>query len=233
MSLFDKFSKSKKKDEVITDTQEDARYNMMWLMAKSSTHNLRISQDTARVSSLLDGLSKTGGYCPCVPRYVRDNTHMCPCLTVRTGGGCHCGLFDCGSTGVVASTEVVCIRRHSEPQAQTYLELVPVSTSTSDDQTLVIQYDDPSDLNAARTVVEKYKRRTSFSIVDRWRQIDIFIPLGGGIRGKTWVRIVYECMRDNPNPSPNNDRFPGAYIARLRRVLDKPSVTLDMLLEGR
>lgn len=243
MSILDRFRKKDRADnapDVDIDLVEPVKsvYNMTWLLRMSMEHGLRISDDGNRVAQILNSLPKTNGYCPCIPKYLRAEDTICPCAAARNSGVCHCGIFDGMSvqhTPKPSSTEVVGIRGNNEPVKPSYMQVIPVaSKSKGDEQTLVIQYDERSMKGKIQSIVGGYKRKNATSYIDNWRDIEIFVNLdSNGMRDKPWLRVVYECLDGNPNPSPNNDRFPGAHIIRLQKVFDKPTVTLDMLLEGR
>lgn len=49
------------------------------------------------VNSLFKRISKCGGECPCHHEEWDENTpkedKLCPCITYRSGQGCHCKLY--------------------------------------------------------------------------------------------------------------------------------------------
>lgn len=49
------------------------------------------------VAAITKRCEKIGGICPCVHDEWDENTpeedQMCPCVTYRNGGGCHCQLY--------------------------------------------------------------------------------------------------------------------------------------------
>jgi ferredoxin-thioredoxin reductase catalytic subunit len=69
-------------------------YDLEWIKRVTKRHDLEISNDSKRVDMILDGLNKTGGYCPCVPRYGWSTDVICPCSTMRNEGKCKCGIFN-------------------------------------------------------------------------------------------------------------------------------------------
>jgi len=40
-----------------------------------------------------ESLKKTDGYCPCMPKYLRNKDTKCPCKIYRETGECKCGLY--------------------------------------------------------------------------------------------------------------------------------------------
>lgn len=50
--------------------------------------------DESKMLLLLGAITfKTEGHCPCVPKHLRNDNTLCPCLEYRNNGGCRCGLF--------------------------------------------------------------------------------------------------------------------------------------------
>jgi ferredoxin-thioredoxin reductase catalytic subunit len=236
MGLFSKKGTDTPNSEPQPQDVVNNKYTMPWLLSMAGRYKLTISDDTQRVSQILGSLPKTGGQCPCVPKYAHSDDTICPCTQMRIDGICHCGLYkDRPVPTQHSETTIVGVRRNGTDVQTTYMgaELVPTS-GHGDDQTLIIQYDRSSDLSTIRNIVRRYKNKSASAYIDRWRDIDTFVNLDDtGLRGKPWVRIVYECLDDNPDPSPINGRFPGGYIIHVSRTLDRPNVTLDTLLEGR
>jgi ferredoxin-thioredoxin reductase catalytic subunit len=60
-------------------------YTIKWAEAIAKKYGVNVCD-----TSVLDGLNK---YCPCVPKYLHDADHTCPCKTMRDTKECHCGLF--------------------------------------------------------------------------------------------------------------------------------------------
>lgn len=43
--------------------------------------------------TVLLGLTKNHGQCPCVPQYAQNADTFCPCTEMRKNKNCQCGLF--------------------------------------------------------------------------------------------------------------------------------------------
>lgn len=69
-------------------------YDRKWAEQTAQTINRPLVRDGERIEIILEGLNKTEGYCPCVPKFARNEDTQCPCKNVRNGGACHCGIFD-------------------------------------------------------------------------------------------------------------------------------------------
>lgn len=50
-----------------------------------------LNPDKELVNTILEGLRKNKGYCPC--KIVKDETTKCPCIEFKQTNHCHCGLF--------------------------------------------------------------------------------------------------------------------------------------------
>lgn len=49
---------------------------------------------TDRYKLLLKGVNNCHGYCPCVPKHVRNDNVLCPCKEYRRNRVCQCGMFE-------------------------------------------------------------------------------------------------------------------------------------------
>ena len=93
-----------------------------------------------------------------------------------------------------------------------YTEIEP-NRQDIDRQSLVIQYDNPSDLSYIKNICHKNRRPNAVSIVNDLIEIDIFIKNDGMFKNDhNYARIIYECLFNNSKPSPFNNRFGNCYI---------------------
>lgn len=93
MGIRDIFKRKEPKPNSIVAPHSAVLYTMEWLIDQANQHDLHINKDGSRVEEVLNALPKTNGYCPCVPKYARNNNTMCPCLLARDFKACECGLF--------------------------------------------------------------------------------------------------------------------------------------------
>jgi ferredoxin-thioredoxin reductase catalytic subunit len=56
-------------------------------------YKMKINSDEKIVEEVLDGLERTGGFCPCVPQANYNEATICPCKEMREGHKCRCGLY--------------------------------------------------------------------------------------------------------------------------------------------
>lgn len=56
---------------------------------KGMTYN----PDKNIVNMITEGLIKTGGYCPCVPKHLHNSITKYPCLDSRVENNCKCKIF--------------------------------------------------------------------------------------------------------------------------------------------
>lgn len=103
--------------------------------------------------------------------------------------------------------------------------------------TIIIQYDNPSDIYEIQRLARSFGTKTSTSEISRYISIDVFANLlwtpwdnTTAMRGQKYVRIIYELL-EVPPESPR--RFPGCYTIKLKRTVDEPQLTLDMLIRRR
>lgn len=50
-----------------------------------------------KYEEIKESLKRTGGYCPCVPKYAWSEDTKCMCKDFKeqqTEGKCHCGMFE-------------------------------------------------------------------------------------------------------------------------------------------
>lgn len=70
------------------------KYDRRWVSNKAVEFGLIISDNEIKIQQIITGLNKTDGNCPCTPKYLYNEDTICPCLPVREGMVCHCGLFE-------------------------------------------------------------------------------------------------------------------------------------------
>lgn len=66
-------------------------YNRAW--AETCAKELGVKVNDKLIDLMLEGLTKTEGQCPCVPKYARTDDTICPCKSMREENICKCGLF--------------------------------------------------------------------------------------------------------------------------------------------
>lgn len=54
---------------------------------------MKVNPDEKTVELVLDGLARTGGFCPCVPKANYNEATICPCKEMREEHKCRCGLY--------------------------------------------------------------------------------------------------------------------------------------------
>jgi hypothetical protein len=95
---------------------------------------------------------------------------------------------------------------------------ISADRSNIDRQSLVLQYDKASDLSILKYYIRSRRRNQSHTTINDWIQIDGFVNLNYGFNDRPenrCVRIIYECLEGNPEPSPFNNRFPDCYIVHV------------------
>jgi ferredoxin-thioredoxin reductase catalytic subunit len=68
-------------------------FTIKWANVIAKRLGTKVVDEQPYAFSVLEGLDKTGGYCPCVPKYAHCKDTLCPCKVMREVGHCHCELF--------------------------------------------------------------------------------------------------------------------------------------------
>jgi hypothetical protein len=105
-----------------------------------------------------------------------------------------------------------------------------IALGDEDNQTLVIQYHNKSDLTEIRAIARKCGMSVSAHVfVGNFIEVDVIVDLNyepWRRPEKTWLRIAYECLDGNPNPCPNSTRFKGAFVYRYEHGAQIPVQSL-------
>lgn len=56
-------------------------------------YGMKVNPDEKAVETVLLGLERTGGFCPCVPKSNHNIDTICPCKEMREEHKCRCGLY--------------------------------------------------------------------------------------------------------------------------------------------
>ena len=54
---------------------------------------MQLNPSSAHVDSILNGVEKCNGNCPCIPKYLHTEDTLCPCHAFRTDSICKCDLY--------------------------------------------------------------------------------------------------------------------------------------------
>jgi ferredoxin-thioredoxin reductase catalytic subunit len=71
--------------------QQKPLYDRTWLSRVVLSRGFTISVDDGKVDGILKALCRTSGHCPCGGN---GDQYKCPCVNMREGGMCKCGLFN-------------------------------------------------------------------------------------------------------------------------------------------
>ena len=69
-------------------------FTRKWADIIASRIDMNVSKNRDTVDMILEGLTKSGGGCPCVVPAFRTKDHNCPCTDARENKECRCGLFE-------------------------------------------------------------------------------------------------------------------------------------------
>lgn len=56
-------------------------------------YGMQVNPNVNSVLMVMNGLERTGGYCPCVPKNNFTKDTVCPCKEMRMQHKCRCGLY--------------------------------------------------------------------------------------------------------------------------------------------
>jgi ferredoxin-thioredoxin reductase catalytic subunit len=61
---------------------------------------VKLNDDEEHVKRIREGIKKSGGYCPCVPKHLHTSDDVkCPCKAFRERKECCCELYITVNTG--------------------------------------------------------------------------------------------------------------------------------------
>lgn len=108
------------------------------------------------------------------------------------------------------------------------------NTNITDKQTIVLQFYE-QDRAAVTRIVKKYAPCISAAhvTINGWIKMDVYVDLEYNPWNrptKTWVRIAYEVLDNNPAPTPLNGKFTGAPIIRFERGISEGDIEFDIRL---
>lgn len=93
------------------------------------------------------------------------------------------------------------------------MKQVPTTHDITDKQTIIIQYDEPTDLFTIRSYIRSLKHHNAEAIINDYIRIDCFVALNGADSPKDeWVRIIYHCTKHYTDPIVILKRFPGCIV---------------------
>lgn len=123
--------------------------------------------------------------------------------------------------------------RHSDIRPYTIVKMPLVS------DTLVIQYPKASMLQSIRRCIARHRRPSSRSFINNWIDIDIFTNPTGQYPKDTidngempWVRIMYECMENNPCVGTRYV-LDDVFMIKINDKFDGTNLEINTINEGR
>lgn len=147
--------------------------------------------------------------------------------------------YDGGTQMVRPATNAVTIRRNGTPPPTQYMGIVSIGMTSKDIDTIIIRYPKPHMIGNIRLLVQSYAQKNATSYINQFIEVDIFINLSLSphfvdkhkLRGAKWLRVAYELTENNKTLSAVT-RFPQSLVVEVNQMIDKPDMTLDMLIGG-